>query len=140
VVNPVDFAPIRAGLANVAVSRITATVGLSKSYTDRVRVGTYTPHPRHWPALAQLAGVPCPFDDTPADALDPRWWREVVVPALGAVSTTAITAATGLSSGNASLVRRGLRNPHPRHWPILAELVGVAVPRSPSPPDGTVTT
>ena len=139
VVDAADFAPIRARLAEVPVSRITATVGLSKSYADRVRAGTYTPHARHWSALAELAGVPCPFDATPSDALDPTWWREVVVPALGTVSTTAITAATGLSGGSASMVRRGLRDPHPRHWRPLAELAGVPVPGAPLRPGGTVT-
>ena len=50
------------------------------------------------------------------------------MPALATVPTTGITAATGLSSGTASKLRRGLHVPDPRHWPALATLAGVALP------------
>jgi hypothetical protein len=40
----------------------------------------------------------------------------------------AMAKATGLSEGYCSLVRRGLKVPHRRHWAVLAEL-GAADPR-----------
>ena len=131
VVDPAAFGPITAALASVTVSAIAAATGLSKSYAAQIRRGEYVPHPRHWPALAQLAEVPCPLPDTiGATGPDPTWWRESVVPALATVPTTAITAATGLSSGTASKLRRGLQVPKPGHWPVLATLAGVALPES----------
>jgi CRISPR-associated endonuclease Cas1 len=129
VADPESFGLIASGLRVVTLGKITAATGLSKNYVAQVRKGEYVPHPRHWPTLAELAGVPCPFENgADAGGLDVTWWREVVMPALAAVTTTAISHATGLSSGQASKVRRGLNVPHPRHWPALAELAGVEVP------------
>jgi len=94
------FAPIGVALTGVTVGTIARITGLSKAYSSQVRRGEYVPHPRHWPVLAELVGVPCPFDDgAVAGALDLTWWREVVVPRLANVSTVAIGQATGLSRG-----------------------------------------
>jgi CRISPR-associated endonuclease Cas1 len=43
-------------LANVATSAIRTAIGVSAWYAGRIREG-YRPHPRHWQALAKLAGV-----------------------------------------------------------------------------------
>jgi hypothetical protein len=126
VADKASFAPIAAALVGVTGPAIARATGLSKTYADQVRAGKYVPHPRHWPALAELAGVTCPFADAEAPgALDVTWWREVVVPRLASVSTVAIGQATGLSKGQCSKVRRGLNVPNPGHWPVLAELAGV---------------
>jgi CRISPR-associated endonuclease Cas1 len=125
VVDAALFAPIGVALGGVTVGAIARVTGLSTSYSSQVRKGECVPHPRHWPALAELAGVPCPFENgAVAGALDLTWWREVVVPKLASVSTVAIGEATGLSKGQCSKLRRGLNVPHPRHWPALAELAG----------------
>jgi hypothetical protein len=97
-------------LAGVTVGAIARATGLSKAYSSQVRNGKYVPHPRHWPALAELTGVLCPFDDgAVAGALNPTWWQEVVVSKLANVSTVAIGQVTGLSKGQCSKLRRGLR-------------------------------
>lgn len=126
VVDPQSFGPIVSGLRAVSLNRIVAQTGLSKSYAASVRRGEYLPHARHWPGLAKLAGAECPFDfatDPDRDVL--TWWHEVVAPRLHAVSTSAITGTTGLSSGQASKIRRGLHVPHPKHWAALAAIAGV---------------
>jgi CRISPR-associated endonuclease Cas1 len=46
-------------LANVSMSLIRSSIGVSKWYASKVRQG-YRPHPRHWRRLAQLVGYPQP--------------------------------------------------------------------------------
>jgi CRISPR-associated endonuclease Cas1 len=43
-------------LANIATSAIRSRIGVSRWYASRIRQG-YRPHPRHWEALAELAGI-----------------------------------------------------------------------------------
>jgi hypothetical protein len=45
--------PLLAGLPN---SAIVSQIGVSRWYAGRIRRG-YCPHPRHWQALAGLAGI-----------------------------------------------------------------------------------
>jgi len=43
-------------LAGVSTSAIRSRIGVSRWYAGRIREG-YSPHPRHWQALAELVGV-----------------------------------------------------------------------------------
>ncbi|MGP0108114.1 MAG: CRISPR-associated endonuclease Cas1 [Acidimicrobiales bacterium] len=56
------------------------------------------------------------------------WWRERVLPKLATVTLPAMARATGASTSAASKWRAGRTVPHRRHWPALAELVGVKLP------------
>jgi hypothetical protein len=56
---------IQPQLAQMSTSPIASRIGVSRWYAGRIRQG-YLPHPRHWQALAQLAGVRRP---NPAKAL-----------------------------------------------------------------------
>jgi len=47
---------IQPRLAKMATSAIASRLGVSRWYARRIRQG-YRPHPRHWQALAELAGV-----------------------------------------------------------------------------------
>jgi CRISPR-associated endonuclease Cas1 len=47
---------IQSLLANVSMSSIRSSIGVSKWYASKIRQG-YRPHPRHWLKLAQLAGL-----------------------------------------------------------------------------------
>jgi len=47
---------------------------------------------------------------------DPSVFGEEILPLLESVSIRAMAAATGLTAGYCSLVRRGKRIPHPMHW------------------------
>jgi hypothetical protein len=47
---------IQPALAQASATAIAKKIGVSRWYAGRIREG-YCPHPRHWEALAQLAGV-----------------------------------------------------------------------------------
>jgi hypothetical protein len=56
----VEKHPSRRGashLANVPNAVIRSRLGVSRWYAGKIRQG-YRPHPRHWEALAKLAGLP----------------------------------------------------------------------------------
>ena len=48
---------IQPRLPTVTVSSLSSTLGVSESYAADIRAGRHRPHPRHWEALAGLAGV-----------------------------------------------------------------------------------
>ena len=64
----------------------------------------------------------------PADL--PRWldkdfYRKEVLPRLSALAVKSIRTATDVSHPYATLIKRGYRIPHPRHWVTLAKLLGM---------------
>ena|ERR1035441_4567429 len=70
-------------------------------------------------------------------AAHPAWlnekaYREKIQPLLKGVSTSAIATALGVTWAYASVVRKGEKLPHPRHWLPLAELAGLAQAGLPS--------
>lgn len=58
--DPNAFAPIRAALAPVTLSRIMAATGCGKATASGWRSGRHVPPLARWAALAELAGVPIP--------------------------------------------------------------------------------
>jgi hypothetical protein len=52
----------------------------------------------------------------------PALFANELRPQLQEVFIEAMARATGLSKGYCSFVRRGLKTPHPRHWPIFEAL------------------
>jgi CRISPR-associated endonuclease Cas1 len=48
---------IQPGLTSVTISTITSKLAVSECYAADIRAGRRRPHPRHWEALAQLAGL-----------------------------------------------------------------------------------
>jgi hypothetical protein len=48
---------IQPRLAGITISTMSSTLGVSESYAADIRAGRHRPHPRHWLALANLAGV-----------------------------------------------------------------------------------
>jgi hypothetical protein len=50
-------------LREASLSRIAAAIGVSIAYASEIRTGRRRPHPRHWQALAELAGA-APFPVT----------------------------------------------------------------------------
>jgi hypothetical protein len=61
-----------------------------------------------------------------SDWLDKETYREKIRPRLAGVTVPAISSALGISEPYATDIRAGRRRPHPRHWQMLAELVGVS--------------
>ena len=54
--------------------------------------------------------------------LDEETYKREFVPSLGKFTTKAIRLMLDVSHPYATLIKRGLRIPHPRHWMSLAEL------------------
>jgi hypothetical protein len=52
-----DFEPIRLALQEVPISALMATTGMSRGACTSLRTGRMACHPRHWAALAELAGI-----------------------------------------------------------------------------------
>lgn len=48
---------IQPRLTEVTISALASMLGISESYAADIRAGRYRPHPRHWLALAEVAGV-----------------------------------------------------------------------------------
>jgi hypothetical protein len=61
--DPSEFVPIREGLDGVRLDRIAEAIGVSRAAAGNIRKGRPVPHVRHWPTLAELAGI----------TLDERW-------------------------------------------------------------------
>jgi hypothetical protein len=54
---------------------------------------------------------------------NPETWSQQILPGLANVTLTDMMQATGLSSGYCSMIRRGDKTPHPRHWKPLNDLI-----------------
>ncbi len=54
---------------------------------------------------------------------DPKIFTAEILLALHDVSAGEMARVTGLSAGYCSMIKRGLRIPHPRHWEALASLL-----------------
>jgi CRISPR-associated endonuclease Cas1 len=52
---------IQTRLADVTISALASTLGVSEPYAADIRAGRRRPHPRHWLALAKLVGVSSPL-------------------------------------------------------------------------------
>lgn len=48
---------IQPRLSTVTIAKIAFTLGVSESYAAMIRSGRYSPHPRHWQVLGELAGL-----------------------------------------------------------------------------------
>jgi selenocysteine lyase/cysteine desulfurase len=58
--------------------------------------------------------------------LDEETYTQKIQPRLAGITVSAISSALGISEPYATDIRAGKRCPHPRHWQILARLVGVS--------------
>ena len=65
------------------------------------------------------------MDDQPA-WLNEETYREKIQPRLAEITVPRIRSVLGISVAYATDVRAGRRQPHPRHWNILARLVGLS--------------
>ena len=58
--------------------------------------------------------------------LDEDFYRAQVLPRLPQLTVRKIRLTIDVSHPYATLIRRGVKIPHPRHWQLLAGLVGVS--------------
>jgi hypothetical protein len=56
--------------------------------------------------------------------LDEETYKREILPRLTNLTVKAIRLTLGVSQPYATLIKRGLKIPHPRHWMPLAELAG----------------
>jgi hypothetical protein len=58
--------------------------------------------------------------------LNEQTYREKIQPGLANITNSVIARALGVSVQYAVWIRRGKRQPHPRHWAALAQLAGMS--------------
>jgi hypothetical protein len=58
--------------------------------------------------------------------LDEDFCRVEILPRLAEFTTKKIRMAIDVSHPNSTLIKRGDRIPHPRHWRMLADLAGIS--------------
>ena len=60
---------------------------------------------------------------------EPSLFEQEILPLIRELPLSNLVRATGLTHGYLSQVRRGLRTPHPRHWPALRHASANRKPR-----------
>jgi CRISPR-associated protein Cas1 len=96
---------------------------------DKGRLAAQTPESRAQRSATQKAHVVAIRAWKPSkelDWLDRKTFVNKIQPRLGGVTISALRSALGISEPYAAFIRSGSRIPHPRHWPILARLVGAS--------------
>ena len=83
----------------------------------------------------RVAAARAEWDAAHADSKEvKKWFARNVVPLLANLTITKIIKATGFSPRYASLFRKGEYMPHPVHFTLLSELVGIREEdRAPNP-------
>ena len=131
-------APIRFGRTYCASCAVTvskqglvkaARLGRVAGHSREARARQAEKQRRH--AAAKRAWRP---SDQPA-WLDQQTYLQKIQPRLTGITVPFIASALGLSEPYAAEIRAGRRRPHPRHWQVLARLVGVS-PDMQSGPNG----
>jgi hypothetical protein len=56
----------------------------------------------------------------PDKIADQGLFSREILPVIQSVPLAGLARATGLTAGYLSIIRRGEKIPHPRHWPALA--------------------
>jgi CRISPR-associated endonuclease Cas1 len=97
-----------------------AQVGRIAAQRDEAQRRRVETHRRH--VLAQSAWSP----SSQPPWLNEKAYAERIQPKLVNLTNKAIAEALDVSMSYAADVRRGKRYPHPRHWQLLAKLVGVS--------------
>ena len=57
---------------------------------------------------------------------DEKTYLGEIQPRLSSITISALSSALGICESYAADIRAGRRRPHPRHWELLAELVGIS--------------
>src|SRR6516162_9497823 len=92
------------------------------------RIATHSPVAEARRAATHMKQVEAQRKWKPEDLpqwLDEEFYRREIVPRLSALTVKSIRTAIDVSHPYATLIKRGDRIPHPRHWDALAKLVGL---------------
>jgi hypothetical protein len=91
------------------------------------RIATHTPIAEGRRAATHMKQVEALRKWNPSDLpswLDEEFYRREILPRLSALTVKSIRTAIDVSHPYATLIKRGDRIPHPRHWMRLAKLSG----------------
>jgi hypothetical protein len=92
------------------------------------RIATHTPMAEARRAATHLKQVEALRKWNPSDLpswLDDNYYRREILPRLSEFTARKIRVAINVSHPYATLIKCGLKIPHPRHWVPLAVLTGI---------------
>ncbi len=101
----------------------------SRKELDKGRLVAQTPESRAQRSATQRAHVDAIRNWKPSQEfawLDRKTYITRIQPHLAGVAVAVLRSALGVSEPYAAFIRSGSRVPHPRHWPTLAQLVGLS--------------
>jgi hypothetical protein len=116
--------------ATVVAERHRVLTGVLPAHTDEAQERRSDANRRR-----QLARLAWEADHGGASP-DVEWYSQEIAQRLAGLSLTEIAGALGVSTSSASKFRRGLRVAAPRHWSVLAGLVGAKMPAETESPSG----
>ena len=108
--------------ARIAAERFARQTGVLPAHTPEAQASRSA-------ANAAQRAAQAAYMATGGRDVDAAWFRSTIQPRLGALTLPAIARGTGASTSAASKWRAGRTLPHPRHWLLLAELVGAELPK-----------
>jgi hypothetical protein len=76
---------------------------------------------RRGAAIAERKRQAAEWEKANPEPTDPELFRREILPLIQGVPLRRLVDATGLSLRYCSLIRRGEKVPHPRHWAMLRE-------------------
>jgi hypothetical protein len=122
-------ATLNRGKANCATCAVAVSRQVLIEAARLGRIATHSPHAEMLRAATMRRQEAAKRTWQPT-AL-PAWlndvvYREKIQPRLWSITVPAIATALGISEPYAAYIRKGRRVPHPRHWPILAQLTGIS--------------
>jgi hypothetical protein len=92
------------------------------------RIATHSPRAEARRAASHMKQVEAQRKWNPKDLpkwLDEEFYRREILPRLSVLTVKTIRSVIDVSHPYATLIKRGERIPHQRHWQPLAELVGM---------------
>jgi hypothetical protein len=100
--------------------------GKDPSHTEHARQLRVEHYRRHARAVREWRSQP--HWSEAYDAKLRQWFTRSLYPAISNCRPLDIVNATGVSTAYAHMIRKGEYSPHPRHYPALAKLAGIAMP------------
>lgn len=121
--------PVAKGSTSCAICAVDVSKGKMLEVARQGRIASKSLESRARVAATQRRQQTARWSWQPSS--QPSWLTDEVHtnqirPRLGSATLSQIASALGVSIPYASDIRKGRRRPHPRHWKVLAELVGLS--------------
>jgi hypothetical protein len=120
---------IAAGSVNCAVCAVPVSRQRMSDVARLGRAASRTPQARARVSATQRRQVAARLgwrSSSQPDWLTEETYQEKIKPLLAGASISEIVSALNVSFPYAAAIRAGRRQPHPRHWEALAEMVGIS--------------